>query len=331
MLASEHRHRHTPGMHSTPEPSATALAGSSPGRAARRLLLATRPKFFTASILPVLLGTAWGYKVGGKFDAASFVLALIATLCVHAGANVLNDVFDEVSGSDGANADRIHPYTGGSRFIQNGIMSVGEMARWGSALLGVGMVLGAALIALKGMAVLYFGLAGVALATLYSMPPVQLSARGLGEAAVGVAFGMLPVAGAAWLQSGLIDRSTLLISLPIALWVASILLINEVPDIVADARAGKRTLAVRFGHRGTQVLYFVLQLGAVLTIGVAIGQGLLPWGALVLPALSLLASARAAWAINQDVERLRQGIELTLAIHALGGLWLIIWIAYSAS
>lgn len=318
-------------MPSTPEPLAAALSGSSPLRAARRLLLATRPKFFTASILPVLLGTAWGYKVGGQFDAAAFALALMATLCVHAGANVLNDVFDELGGSDSDNADRIYPYTGGSRFIQNGIMSVSEMARWGSALVGVGMVLGAALIALKGVAVLYFGLAGVALATLYSMPPVQLSARGLGEAAVGVAFGMLPVAGAAWLQSGLIDGPTLLISLPIALWVASILLINEVPDIVADARANKRTLAVRFGQRGTRVLYFVLQLIAVLAVIVAIAQGLLPWGALILPALLLLAAGRAAWAIGHDVEYLRRGIELTLAIHALGSLWLIIWIAYSVS
>jgi 1,4-dihydroxy-2-naphthoate octaprenyltransferase len=318
-------------MSPTPEPSATALAGSSPLQTTRRLLLATRPKFFTASILPVLLGTAWGYKVGSQFDAASFIVALMATVCVHAGANVLNDVFDELSGSDSANVDRIYPYTGGSRFIQNGIMSVSDMARWGSALVGVGMVLGAVLIALKGVAVLYFGMVGVALATLYSMPPVQLSARGLGEAAVGAAFGMLPVAGAAWLQSDLVDGATLLVSLPIALWVASILLINEVPDIVADACANKRTLAVRFGQRGTRALYFVLQLVAVVAVIVAIAQGLLPWAALVLPAVLLMAAGRVAWAIGRDVEHLTQGIELTLAIHAIGSLWLIICIAYSAS
>jgi 1,4-dihydroxy-2-naphthoate polyprenyltransferase len=318
-------------MPPTPEPSVAALSGGSPLRAARRLLLATRPKFFTASVLPVLLGTVWGYKAGGHFDAAVFFLALMATLCVHAGANVLNDVFDELSGSDAANADRIYPYTGGSRFIQNGVMSVAEMARWGSALVGVGMVFGATLIALKGVTVLYFGLAGVALATLYSMPPVQLSARGLGEAAVGVAFGVLPVAGAAWLQSGLINGASLLMSLPMALWVASILLINEVPDIVADARANKRTLAVRLGHRGTQVVYFLLQLVAVLAIGVAIGQELLPLASIALPALLLLAAVYATWAIDQDAERLRRGIELTLAIHTVGALWLIICIVYAAS
>lgn len=54
-----------------------------------------RPKFFPASVLPVLAGTAWGYMAAGQFDLSCFVLALLATVCVHAGANVLNDVGDD--------------------------------------------------------------------------------------------------------------------------------------------------------------------------------------------------------------------------------------------
>ena len=72
-------------------------------------------------------------------------------------------------------------------------------------------------------------LAGIALGTLYSMPPVQLSAHGFGEAAVALAFGTLPIAGAAWLQSGIVDTDALLASVSISLWVAASLLINEVP------------------------------------------------------------------------------------------------------
>ncbi len=313
-------------MSTVPEPSAAALAGGSSLRAAKRLFLATRPKFFIASVLPVLLGTAWGHKVGDQFEFVAFALALLAILCVHAGANVLNDVFDDLGGSDPANDDRIHPYTGGSRFIQNGVMSVAEMARWGSALIGVGMVLGAVLIAIKGITVLLFGLAGIVLATLYSVPPVQLSARGWGEAAVGVGFGVLPVCGAAWLQSGLIDGAVLLVSVPVSLWVANILLINEVPDIPADAQAGKCTLVVRLGTQGTRALYVCLHVLAAL----AIWQALLPWPAIVLPALLLLAGWRASQAIVEAPESLRHGIELTLAIHGLGGLWLVGWVVYAA-
>lgn len=317
-------------MSTIPEPSAAALAGGSTARRGKRLLLATRPKFFAASVLPVLLGTAWGYKVGGQFDLVAFTLALAAILCVHGGANVLNDVFDELGGSDPINDERIYPYTGGSRFIQNGLMSVAEMARWGSTLIGVGMVLGAVLIAMKGMTVLLFGLAGIALATLYSVPPVQLSARGWGEAAVGLGFGVLPVCGAAWLQSGLIDGAVLLVSVPVSLWVANILLINEVPDIPADAQAGKRTLPVRLGRQGTRALYLCLHVSAVLAIALAISQGLLPWPTISLPVLLLLAAWRASQAIVGAPESLRHGIELTLAVHGLGGLWLVGWVVYAA-
>lgn len=316
----------------TLEPSAAALRGDSPLRAVKRLFLATRPKFFVASILPVVLGSAWGYRLAGAIDLPAFLLALGAIICVHAGVNVLNDVYDELGGSDRVNRERIYPYTGGSRFIQNGVMTLPEMARWGTALITAGVVLGAALIALKGLPVLLFGLAGIALGTLYSVPPVALAGRGLGEAAVGVGFGVLPVAGAAWLQSGVIDGAALLVSLPISLWVTNILLINEVPDISADAQAGKRTLPVRLGRNATAALYFALNLAAVLALAAGSVQGLLPWPTFALPALLLLAARRASRAIaGNDRETLRRGIELTLAMHALGGIWLTGWIALASA
>ena len=111
------------------DPSPAEFAGDSIGQTAKRLFNATRPKFFPASALPVLAGSAWGFYSAGKFDALIFALALFATVCVHAACNVLNDVGDESGGTDKRNEDRIYPYTGGSRFIQTGIMSASEMAR----------------------------------------------------------------------------------------------------------------------------------------------------------------------------------------------------------
>ena len=135
--------------------------------------------------------------VAGTFDWYVFVLALFATICVHASANVLNDVGDESGGTDRINEDRIYPYTGGSRFIQAGIMSTSAMARLGISLIAVAAVAGAFLIIEKGMFVLWLGLAGVLLTVLYSLGPVRLSSVGLGELAVAVGLGVIPVAGAA--------------------------------------------------------------------------------------------------------------------------------------
>lgn len=307
------------------EPTAAAF-GPSLGQRLKRLWLATRPAFLPASILPVLVGTAWGYRIGGSFDAPSACLALLATACVHAGSNVLNDVGDDIGGADNANDERIFPYTGGSRFIQNGVMSANEMKTWGVTLLLLALAPGAALAWVHGPRVLIFGAIGIALGVLYSIPKVQLSARGVGETAVAVAFGVLPVVGAAWLQSGLINIAGFAISIPVALWVAAILLVNEVPDIRADAAAGKRTLVVRLGVTTTRRIYVVIQLAAIAAFLGCGALGLIPWW-MALPAMLLLPQVRIATRsicdVRDDRARLTRAIETTLALHLFGSLLLL--------
>jgi 1,4-dihydroxy-2-naphthoate octaprenyltransferase len=306
-------------------PVIAEFAGTSPGRIAKRLFHATRPKFFPASVLPIIAGTAWGVLAAGEIDVLLFVLALLATVCVHAGSNVLNDVSDEALGTDRINEARIYPYTGGSRFIQTGILNASTMMRLGIGLLAVAAICGAFLLLLKGTAVLWFGLAGVALGVLYSIGPAKLSSLGVGEIAVGVAFGVIPVSGAAWLQGASLDISLLLFSVPISAWVASILLINEVPDIEPDRTTGKNTLPVRFGLNGTAIIYIAMQSAALAVIILLSVQGTLPLLAPLLPIGLLLLAAKAARAIRQGVSDrpgMTKAIESTLAIHTLGSLWL---------
>jgi 1,4-dihydroxy-2-naphthoate octaprenyltransferase len=312
------------------EPSVEQLGGSDLSSLLRRLLLATRPAFLTASVLPVLVGTSWGYKVAGALDWTALLLALASIVFIHAAANVLNDVFDDLGGSDRNNDERIFPFTGGSRFIQNGVMSVRQMAVWGGVLLILGMAVGAALVAHKGMVVLLLGLVGVALGLLYSIPPVQLNARGLGELAVGAGFGILPVTGAAWLQSGISIVGALVLSLPIACWVMAILLMNEVPDLKADQAVGKHTLVVRLGLSRTRLLYLLVQLLAFAVLAVAVSLGMLQGAAGLIPGIVLLLAALyAAFGIGAGTARLTRSIQLTLMIHMLGGVWLAAWILLS--
>ena len=310
-----------------PEPSAALLRGESLATQVRRLWFATRPAFLTASVLPVLVGTAWGYRISGKFAALSFVLALFATVLVHAASNVLNDVGDDIGGTDNANEERIFPYTGGSRFIQNGVMNAREMKNWGLALLLLALVPGAALLWLHGPRILVFGAVGIALGVLYSIPKVQLSAHGLGETAVALAFGVLPVVGAAWLQSGVIGTASFVIAIPVALWVAAILLVNEVPDIRADAAAAKRTLVVRLGVVATRRIYAGLQLAAIAVFLACGAVGYIHWW-MALPALLLLpmalGAARSICDVRDDRARLTKAIETTLALHLIGSILLVI-------
>jgi 1,4-dihydroxy-2-naphthoate octaprenyltransferase len=311
------------------EPSRGARLGGPPLRSAKRLLTATRPMFFPASALPVLLGTAWGARLDGALDPGPFALALAATLSVHAGVNILNDVYDDLGGTDRINTGRIPPFTGGSRHIQEGVMTARQMFRWGVALLAFAAALGLALFAMKGPGALLFGAAGVTLGVLYSAPPVRLSARGLGEAAVGLGFGILPVTGAAWLQSGSLDWGGLLLSLPVALWVGNILLVNEIPDVAADGATGKRTLVVRLGLDGTRDLYVLLNVLAALCVVAAGAVGLVPLAAALVALLLILAALGAARGMGRAADRRRaltRSIKATLAIHAAGTLWLAGWV-----
>lgn len=287
--------------------------------------------FLTASLLSVVVGSSYGALQAGRLDLYVALLALFTIACMHASFNVFNDVFDELNGTDRGNSRRLYPFTGGSRFIQNGILSVQQMRRWASLLLFVAVLLGSLLLIELGPHILIFGLLGIALGFFYSAPPVQLAARGLGEFAVATGFGLLPVTGAAWIQYGMFDLQTLLLSIPVSCWVANILIINELPDTQADASAGKRTLVVRLGAATTRHLYLALNILAWLSIALAAWlQWLTPWG-LLLPTLLMLLGIHAARHIRPDWEegsRLPHAIQQTLAIHALGCIWLagIIWV-----
>jgi 1,4-dihydroxy-2-naphthoate octaprenyltransferase len=308
------------------EPRYEDLAGDGFGRRARRLFLATRPKFLTASVLPVLVGTAWGATVAGRLDLLAAVIALLATALVHGASNVINDVGDELTGTDRDNLDRIYPYTGGSRFIQNRVMTVSEMSHWGWTLIGVACVLGAVLALLKGPWVIALGIGGIFIAWAYSAPSLQLSGKGVGEFFLMIAFGLLPAGGAAWLQSGVFDLAAVLMSIPLGIWVMLILWINEVPDRKADAAHGKRTLVVRLGLDGARLGYRLLHVVAYGAIVALVVMGSMPWWVAAGAVLVLAGGFKAAAGIGEDVPRavLTRSIEMTIGLQAAGSILLFV-------
>jgi 1,4-dihydroxy-2-naphthoate octaprenyltransferase len=314
------------------EPRCEDLAGDGLGRRARRLFLATRPKFLTASVLPVLVGTAWGATMAGRFDLLVAVLAVLATALVHGASNVINDVGDELTGTDRDNVDRIYPYTGGSRFIQNHIMTAGEMNRWGWTLIGVACIFGLWLAALRGPWVIALGISGIFIAWAYSAPSLQLSGKGVGEFFLMIAFGLLPAGGAAWLQSGVFDLATVLLAVPLGIWVMLILWINEVPDRKADAANGKRTLVVRLGLDGARMGYRLLHVAAFAAVLALVALGAMPWW-ITLGALLVLAGGfKAASGIGEGVSRatLTRSIEMTIGLQTAGSILLFAGALFAA-
>src|SRR3972149_7377078 len=102
----------------------------------KTLFLATRPQFLPAIAVPVGLGAAVAWRFWGVFSPAFFAVSLFAALCYHAGMNVLNDYYDFRNGADALNKSPLTPFAGGSKFIQNGLLTPKE-----TLFLGAGLVI----------------------------------------------------------------------------------------------------------------------------------------------------------------------------------------------
>ena len=164
---------------------------------------------------------------------------------VHASANVLNDYFDHLNGSDSINVDRISPFTGGSRYIQNNIFIPKQIFGFGLLLLTLSAILGLYLCYISTWMLLAIGITGVIIGWSYSAPPLQLMSRGLaGEFAIAIAWSLV-VIGFSALQTDHIDAQLIPIGIAYGLMVANILFLNQVPDIKADKASKKNTLAAQ--------------------------------------------------------------------------------------
>jgi 1,4-dihydroxy-2-naphthoate polyprenyltransferase len=287
-------------------------------------LRATRLPFLTATIAPIGLGIAVAaYRHG--FNWWVCLLTLIGGAAIHLGVNVFNDVFDTQSGADAANVNPTQ-FSGGSRVILYGLVPMRSMALLASACYAVGIAIGFLLCALRGWNLLWIGVAGALIGVFYTAPPLRLVHRGLGEFAVAAGFGPIMALGAYFAQAKQYDLEPALASLPVAILIALVLYVNEIPDRPADAAAGKRTLPVRFSKNAVVRAYeaAVVLTFALIVLFVAIGE--LPWPTLValLAAPLALPVRRALWEHYEAPYALMPAMGKNIQLHLATGMLLIL-------
>lgn len=247
-------------------------------------LRATRLPFLTATLVPVLLGVAVAAREGSWSLWLAF-LTFLGGAFVHLGLNVSNDVFDTLSGADAANTTPTQ-FSGGSRVIHYGLMSLRSMALLSAGFYLAGIAIGLYLAVTRGFWPLFtIGAIGVAISIAYTAPPFRLVHRGVGEITVALGFGPIMLLGSYFVQAQRITFEAAYLSIPVAILIALVLYVNEVPDRPGDAAAGKRTLPVRLSKAAVVAGYaWALTVTYVLIAGGAVA-GLLP-----LPALLALAT-----------------------------------------
>ena len=285
-----------------------------------------RPQFCTASVMPILVGTAVAYSHTHKFNPTLFLLAVSSIALLQMASNVINDYFDSVSKNDWLNNNPT-PFSGGSRLIQKNLLAPKEVFIGSLIIFAAGATLGIIIVIMtRSLFVLSLGVIGLLGGLFYTAPPLKLGYRTAGEITIAFLFGILPVYGAYYIQTGTIDFIPLLPAIIMAVMVFLIIFANEFPDFEADKAVSKKTLVVTLGTRKAAIFYRITtRLFYLLSIYSITQPPLLPIQGMIFILPTIILSAKCIK--NADTEKLSQiGYadlsKSTILLHSIGGITL---------
>jgi len=274
-------------------------------------VLAARPKTLPAAVLPVVIGGVLAHA-DGAFVLAPCLAALAGALLIQIGTNFVNDLFDFLKGTD--DDARIGPV----RVTQAGLVTPTHMKIAIIVVFKLAVFVGIYLTMRAGWPVVVIGLSSILCGVLYTAGPRPLGYLGLGDLFVLLFYGPVAVGGTYYVITLDIMPAVLALSIPPALMATAILVVNNLRDVDGDRRAGKRTLAVRFGRSFARLEYVTLVLAAAcFPLLFAFGETGRPWVALTLLVLP------AAVSTMRTVLRETDGPVLNGALAATGRLMLL--------
>ena len=278
-------------------------------------VMASRPRTLPAGLAPVFVGTAAAVHALQEYDATdafrwgTFIAALIGAIFIQIGTNLANDYSDAKRGTD--TEDRLGPV----RVTASGLAAPRRVLHATWAAFAVAALAGLYLGFEVGPEIVVVGIVSIAAGVLYTGGPRPYGYEGLGELFVFVFFGLVAVNGSYYVQLEQLDLAPLLLSIPIGLLSAAILVVNNIRDIDTDRRAGKRTLAVRLGRERTRTLY-----EAMLALSFLMQPLVLLAGTRWAPALAALLAAPLAVKPLRAVRTRTDGPALNAALAQTGAL-----------
>lgn len=200
------------------------------------------------SIAGVLSGAACAVTTG-QYQILPIILCLLFAILAQTASNFANEYYDFRAGFDKAGRE------GPRRGVTEGDITPSSMRTATFVTLGLACGVGCSLIYWGGWWLIAVGLL-IALGVMaYSTGPYPLSHHGLGEIAVMIFFGIIPVNFTCYLATGSFSTLSVISSVITGLMGTNVLLVNNYRDQPDDAAVGKRTLAVIFGTRFASLFY----------------------------------------------------------------------------
>lgn len=229
-------------------------------------IIALRPWSFPASAMPVLVTLAYLYWKGAQINWLLGLWALVGMILFHCTGNVWSDYFDFRKKVDAED-------TFGAKTLTTGMFRPEEIRNLAVGFLVASVICGVGLLAVTGLPLLWFGLAGAALTLLYPF----LKFNALGDLDIVLTFAFLPTLGTSYAATGAVDWTVLFIALPVGLITDAILHSNNTRDMVTDKRAGITTMAMGMGYGFSVLLYEFEMIFPYVWVGALSIGGLLPF------------------------------------------------------
>lgn len=282
---------------------------------AAQWLEGSRPRTLPAAIAPVAAGSGAAAAVDG-FVLWKALAALLVALALQVGVNFANDYSDGVRGTD---TDRVGPM----RLVGSGAAAPAAVRNAAMIAFAVAGLAGLVLAAATSWWLLLVGAAAIVAAWFYTGGRRPYGYRGLGEVSAFVFFGLVATIGTTYVQAEEITLESVLAGIGCGALACAILVANNLRDLQTDRVAGKNTLAVRLGDRGSRVFYVAL-LGAAFVALAAVGVR-------HPPALAVLVTALPAYRCARAVLRGARGRDLVPVLMMTGSLLLLYGVLLGAA
>jgi 1,4-dihydroxy-2-naphthoate octaprenyltransferase len=245
----------------TPAPS-QAPAGA-PSAAARPSAVsiwvhAARPNTLPAAAAGVVVGLGAALATSAALRLDTALACLAVALLLQVLANFSNDLSDFRRGAD------TEARQGPLRVAAAGLVTERQLEIAMAIVIGLAGLFGLYLVWVGGWVLLLLGVLAVVAALAYTGGPFPYGYKALGEVFVFIFFGLVAVAGTAYLQTLALEPLYLVAAVPPGALITAILVVNNLRDIPTDTEAGKRTLAVVIGEKATQREYALLLAAAYL-------------------------------------------------------------------
>lgn len=273
-----------------------------------------RPHTLTAAIMPVLIGTSVAYAEG-YFDALLFAAMMVASVLIQAAVNMFNEYFDFKRGLDSVESVGI-----GGAIVHN---ELEEKTVLTTAILffSVSLILGVYICARSSWWIAAIGALSMAVGYFYSAGRFPLAYTPFGEAASGIFMGPVIVLISYFIQSGRVTIPVVLISVPISILVAAILLANNIRDAQRDSKKGRRTLAIISGRNKAITILKRMLIGSFLwAAGLVLASFVTPWVLVVFLALPRADKAVKMFRSGTTPSEMMPAMKAVSLVHTQFGL-----------